>query len=347
MSQQTTKLDRTRTWDALCFPVEAVSLETLLPEGHRIVPSDRKIAIVGTLPDDTKNIFAMQSRDYSLIKNELLREVAEQCLPEHSIDASFTPQGEFSINLILPDEINISSLSENTKIKDRLYKSMIINNSYSGKTPFSLQGTALKEHTETTTTAKMRVSYYREVCTNGLMGWADDYLSMDEYLAWLLAGKPTKHKRVQQVKEAELVELEERRHRQEQEILIEKKFHHKSLNLESFKKRLAIIFTAFQRHNSSFNPTIGVYKELAQHATPSDEKLTQVMADAGLPKKLARAALDRLEEEVKLLDTPANLWLAYNAVNYALFNGQSALSLDARYRLDEAAFHEMATLAVS
>lgn len=132
MSQQSIKLDRAHTWDALCFPVEAVSLETLLPTGYRVVPTDRKRAIVGELPDGTKNIFALQSGEYSLIKNELLREAAELYLPEHTIDASFTPQGEFSINLILPDEINISSGSAKSKVEDRLYKSMIINNSYSG-----------------------------------------------------------------------------------------------------------------------------------------------------------------------------------------------------------------------
>jgi hypothetical protein len=345
MSQQSIKLDRATTWDALCFPVEAVPLESLLPTGYRIVPTDRKQAIVGELPDGTKNIFAMQSGEYSLIKNEVLREAAELYLPEHTIDASFTPQGEFSINLILPDEINISSGSANAKVKDRLYKSMIINNSYSGKTPFSLQGTALKEHIETTTTSKMRVSYYRKVCTNGLMGWADDYMSLDQYLTWLLNGKPKKYKDALKIKDAELVEQTERKQHRELEVLVEKKFHHKGLNLEVFKKQLASIFTAFQRQAHSLSPTVGVYKALAKQPTPED--LASVIAESGVPKMLARNAMDRLAEEMKLLETPANLWLAYNAVNYALFNSRSSLSINDRFRLDEAAFHQLATLAVS
>ena len=345
MSQQSIKLDRAHTWDTLCFPVEAVALETLLPSGYRIVPTDRKQAIVGELPDGTKNIFAMQSREYSLIKNELLREAAELYLPEHTVDASFTPQGEFSINLILPDEVNISSGSANTKVVDRLYKAMIINNSYSGKTPFSLQGTALKEHTETVTTSKMRVSYYRQVCANGLMGWADDYMSLDQYLTWLLNGQPKKYKDALRIKNAELVDQTERQHTKASEILVEKKFHHKGLDLVVFKKQLAIIFTAFQRQAHSLSPTVGVYKELAKHATP--ENIGSIITESGLPKMLARNAMDRLAEEVELLETPANLWLAYNAVNHALFNSRSSLSINDRFRLDEAAFHQLATLTMS
>lgn len=345
MSQQSINLERSQTWDALCFPIASVPLETLLPTGYRIVPSDRKQAIVGELPDGTKNIFAMQSGEYSLIKNEVLREAAELYLPGHTIDASFTPQGEFSINLILPDEVNISSHSANTKVVDRLYKSIIINNSYSGKTPFSLQGTALKEHIETGTTSKMRVSYYRQVCTNGLMGWADDYMSFDQYLAWLLNGKPKKFKDALKIKDAELVVLTGRQVQREQEVLVEKKFHHKGLNLEVFKKQLASIFTAFQSQTNSLTPTIGVYKELAQRPTP--ENLATVITESGLPKMLARNAMDRLAEEMRLLETPANLWLAYNAVNHALFNSRSSLSISDRFRLDEAAFHQLATLALT
>jgi hypothetical protein len=345
MSQQSIKLDRAHTWDALCFPVEAVALETLLPAGYRIVPTDRKRAIVGELPDGTKNIFALQSGEYSLIKNELLREAAEIYLPDHTIDASFTPQGEFSINLILPDEINISSGSNKSKVEDRLYKSMIINNSYSGKTPFSLQGTALKEHIETETTSKMRVSYYRQVCTNGLMGWADDYMSFDQYLAWLLNGKPKKYKDALKIKDAELVERTGRQVDREQEVLVEKKFHHKGLHLDVFKKQLASIFKAFQRQAHAASPTVGIYRELAKQAAP--ENLASVITESGLPKMLARNAMDRLAEEMKLLDTSANLWLAYNAVNHALFNSRSSLSISDRFRLDEAAFHQLATLALT
>lgn len=333
MSQQSIKLDRATTWDALCFPVEAVPLESLLPTGYRIVPTDRKQAIVGELPDGTKNIFAMQSGEYSLIKNEVLREAAELYLPEHSIDASFTPQGEFSINLILPDEINIASKKGHA---DRLYKTMIINNSYTGKTPFTLQGTALREHTGT----RMRVSYYRQICENGLMGWADDYMTLDEYLGWLANGKPKKYKDAKKVKPAELVENVLVK---ETEILVQKKFAHKGLDIAWFEQHLRDVFQAFSKQQSSL--TVEVYRQLAQAAAPDDAG--QLIAEVGLPKMLARTALERLRKEERELETPANLWLAYNAINYALFNSRSSLTINDRYRLDETAFHHLATLSVS
>lgn len=91
--------------------------------------------------------------------------------------------------------------------------------------------------------------------------------------------------------------------------------------------------------------TVGVYKELAQRPTP--ENLATVITESGLPKMLARNAMDRLAEEMRLLETPANLWLAYNAVNHALFNSRSSLSISDRFRLDEAAFHQLATLALT
>ena len=40
------------------------------------------------------------------------------------------------------------------------------------------------------------------------------------------------------------------------------------------------------------------------------------------------------------------MWLAYNAVNYALFNIKTSLSINDRFKLDESAFHKMAELAV-
>lgn len=341
MSQKSTALDRANIWEPICFPVETVRLSTLLPADHQLIPTDRQLAIVGEVTEGTKSIFALQSADYSLVPNALLRKVAEQCFPEHTVDIRYTAKGEFSINLILPDEINIS---EKPGHVDRLYKSMIINNSYTGKTPFTLQGTALKEHTETTTESKMRVSYFRKVCENGLMGWADEYLTLDEYLMWLANGKPKKHKDAVKVKDAELVELTERKFEQEREILVQRNIAHKGLNIEWFEQHLVNVFQAFQKQGSSL--TVEMYRQMAAHATPSVADTVKLIGEVGLPKMLAKAALDRLRLEEKQLDTPANLWLTYNAVNFALFNTASSLTINDRFRLDEAAFHQMATLAI-
>lgn len=346
MSQKSAILDRASQWDKICFPVESVPVASFLPEGYSLRASDRARAIVGSMEDDTKHIFAFQSNDYSLIPNSLLREVAESCLPNHRLDARYNDRGEFNLNLILPDEINITSGTASKQVEDRLFKSIILNNSYSGKTPFSLQGTAMKEHRVTESGQRMRVSYYREICTNGLMGWADDFMSMDEYLTWLLNGKPTKHKRVEKVKDAEVVEYSNTSVEREVETLVKRKFHHIGLDLELFKKQLCQIFRTFstQAHGLAVAPTVSVFQKLA--ATPTPEQLATVLAETGLPKALARAAMERMAYEQQELGSEANLWLAYNAVNYSLFNTQTSLSINDRFRIDETAFHKMAELAM-
>ena len=333
MSQQSITLDRATKWDAICFPVASVPLATLLPTDYQLLPADRQRAIVGEMKEGQKSIFAIQSEDYSLVPNSLIRRLAEQSFPKHEINVRFTDRGEFSINLILPDEINMSSKKGHA---DRLYKTMIINNSYTGKTPFTLQGTALREHTGT----RMRVSYYRQVCENGLMGWADDYMTLDDYLRWLANGKPKKYKDAKKVKPAELVENVLIK---ETEILVQKKFAHKGLDIAWFEQHLRDVFQAFNKQQVSL--TVEVYRQLAQTAASDDA--AQLIAEVGLPKMLARTALERLRKEERELETPANLWLAYNAVNYALFNSRSSLTINDRYRLDETAFHHLATLSMS
>ncbi|MBF9144377.1 hypothetical protein [Hymenobacter properus] len=340
MSQQSITLDRTTQWEPICFPVETKPLIELLPEGYALLPSDRRLAIIGEMSPGHKSIFALQSAEYSLVPNELLRRVADEHFAGHKLDVRYTAQGEFSITLILPTEIAIQSANGPADI---LSHSLIINNSYSGKTPLTLQGTALKEYRQEHTELKMRVSYYRRICSNGLMGWADDYLNMDDYLTWLANGKPKKHKDARRVEERGLTEVTRREGEQEVEVLMQKKFTHKGLSLEWFEQHLAEIFQAFKRQQGSL--TAQVYQQLAHQAAPIDRE--KLLAETGLPKMLARTALERLQKEERELETPANLWLAYNAVNYALFNSRSSLTINDRYRLDEAAFHQMATLAVS
>ena len=329
-------LSRADKWDSICFPVSTQPTAKLLSSAYAL-PTDRAQAVVGEL-NGLPTIFALQSADYTLIPNSLVREVAEQQLPGHRLDASFNSRGEFSLNLIMPDEISEIKTQGQSKVQDRLFRSLIISNSYSGKMPFTLQGSAQWEKEQTTTQSKMRVSYFREVCTNGLLGWADDYYTLDEYVSWLAAGKPTKHLRIEQEKPAELVEVTER----EQEILVERRFHHKSLNLDIFRAHLEQAFQQFLRQRSSL--TASVYKQLAR--TPVGKDRERLFADTRLPKTLARTALERLAHEEQLLQTPANLWLAYNAANFALFQSKNAIPISGRFQKDEQLFHHFAELAM-
>jgi hypothetical protein len=342
MSAQSILLDRASQWDTICFPVSVQPLADLLKDQYA-VPSDRATAVVGEITPGQPRIFALQSNEYTLIPNSLLREVADEQLPGHKLSATYNSRGEFCLSLIMPDQINEIATGAKSQVHDRLFRSLIINNSYSGKAPFTLQGSAQWEKEQVGTFSKMRVSYFREVCTNGLMGWADDYYTLDEYLAWLAKGKPTTHRKVKEIKPAELVEVTERRIQREQEILVERKFQHKGLNLDIFKKHLEQAFQQFLRQSDSL--TAKVYAQLSREAVlPADRE--KLFADTKLPKMLARAALERLEYEEQLLNTPANLWLAYNAANYALFNNRSSLTINDRFRQDEQLFHHFADLAL-
>lgn len=340
MSTKSARLEEAIKWDDICFPVKTAPLGELL-NGPYHLPTDRSHAIVGEVLGEP-TIFALQSGEYTLIPNSLVREVAEQHLPGHRLSALYTRRGEFSLSLIMPDEISEVMTNGTSQVRDRLFHSVIINNSYSGKTPFTLQGSAHWEQERTGTRSEMRVSYFREVCTNGLMGWADDYFSLDEYGQWLAAGKPTKHQRIERELPAELVELTEQRIEYEQQVLVERKFHHKGLSLAMFKKQLEIAFRQFLRQQSSL--TAKVYQRLGRTPVTGDRE--QLFADTKLPKMLARTALERLAHEEQLLQTPANLWLAYNAANYALFQSKSSLAIGDRFRQDEQLFHHFAELAL-
>ena len=327
-------------WEKLCYPVSLQPLGTLLSQAGVQLPTDRCQAVVAEQVPGITSILAIQSKEYSLIPNSLLREVAEQVLPGHRLNATASAKGEFAMHLIMPTELNGIVPGGNGEVKDKMYRSIMLHNSYSGKTPFSLQGSVEWEKQILAGTLQMRVSYFREVCLNGMMGWADEYYSLDEYVNWLAAGQPTKHRRVQTVKPGELVERGQIIEKGSQTIL-EQKFNHKSLNLDLFREHLA---KAFEQCVSSPNSlSADVFGELAQAPVVNREKL---FVDTSLPKMLAKVALERMALEEALLQTPANLWLAYNAANYALHNTPNSLTINDRMKLDQATFHHFAQKAL-
>jgi hypothetical protein len=181
MSTQSTNLEKATSWDSICFPVQEEKLQELLPGSYKLLPSDRQRAIVGYMPDGTKHIFALQSDEYTLISNEFLHSVVDSVASDYNLDTRFTSRGDFCINIILPDIIKVG--------KERIYKNLIINNSYTGKSPFNIQGSSI----ESTNEEKVKVSYYRQICANGLMGWADEFMTYEEYFNWLANGQPKKY----------------------------------------------------------------------------------------------------------------------------------------------------------
>jgi hypothetical protein len=86
--------------------------------------------------------------------------------------------------------------------------------------------------------------------------------------------------------------------------------------------------------------TATVYEHLQQTVlSRTDEGLLRKLP---IPVQLAKQAQERLRLEERMLGAFPSYWLMYNAVNHALFNARSSLTLNDRYKLDERVFHQLA-----
>ncbi|GAA4418786.1 hypothetical protein GCM10023187_52530 [Nibrella viscosa] len=331
MTTTSNTLTTSSSWDTICFPVRAERLCDYLPNDFQVLASDRRRIVVGDLPNGAKGVFAVQSEDYSIVPNALIRSVVEQEITRYEMNIRASHKGEYNINIILPDIIQVGG--------ERLHKNLIFNNSYTGKTPFTIQGMTV--NTRTRRESRVRVSYYRKVCSNGLMGWVDSFLSMDEYLNWLIAGKPKKYEDARD----ERTSIEEVVHTEtDKEMVVEGRFTHKHLELDWLTTYLKQTIRAFLTHEGSL--TAQVYERLAQTSL-EDHRVETVLAATKLPKMLAKLALERMQYEERLLKSEPTLWLVYNAVNYALHQGDSSLTISERFKADEAALHRLVALTLN
>jgi hypothetical protein len=57
--------------------------------------------------------------------------------------------------------------------------------------------------------------------------------------------------------------------------------------------------------------------------------------------------MTRMGEEERLLESEPNVWLLYNAINYTLFTAQANMSINDRFRQDEAVYHDLAQLVLT
>ena len=55
-----------------CFPVETVAIERLLPKNYNVITKDRQRAIVSQKQSSSSQVFAIQTKRYSLIPNSLI-----------------------------------------------------------------------------------------------------------------------------------------------------------------------------------------------------------------------------------------------------------------------------------
>jgi hypothetical protein len=300
------------SWDDICYPVNPVWLADILPD-YDIIATDRQQLVVGQPLGGRKTIFGIQSTDYDIIPNILIREVVDKLFSEYDLQIKYTTTGEFSINIILPQELSIGG--------ERLQRSMILTNSYNGKTPFSIQGRTLPAMLDDN--VRSGSSMYRAICQNGLMGWADSFIELPDYQHWLREkphGKPPKS--ISAVKKEAGV----------------RKIHHSRLTPELFQQQLYDLLSGQNQQHHTLTATI--YEHFQQRSVNrADENLLKALP---IPVQLAKQAYERLRLEQRLLGADSSYWLMYNAVNHALFNARSSLTLNDRYKLDEKVFHQLA-----
>ncbi|MCF0071094.1 hypothetical protein LZD49_11490 [Dyadobacter sp. CY261] len=306
----------TTSWDDICYPVNPVWLADLLPD-YEIMATDKQQLIVGQPFRGAKTIFGIQSADYAIIPNILIREVVDKLFADYKLEIKYTTTGEFSINIILPEQLSIGG--------EQLQRSMILTNSYNGKTPFSVQGKTLTAMLDGSGTPG--TSMYRAVCQNGLMGWADSFSELPKYQSWLKERGQGKEKKQRPNSGVNA-----------KKDTASRKIHHSRQTPELFREQLYELLVG--QNYKSPTLTTSVYEHLQQKSVGrADEKMLKTLP---IPVQLAKQAYERLKLEQRLLDADSSYWLMYNAVNHALFNARSSLTLNDRYKLDEKVFHELA-----
>lgn len=313
----------TDSWDEICYSIEPVWLSDLLPD-YDIIATDRQQLIVGQLPGGRKTLFGIQSADYTIIPNQAIRDVVDEVIPDYQLLIKYTTTGEFSINIILPTSLSVGS--------ELLQRSLIITNSYNGKTPFSIQGQSLTALLDPAT--HLGSSLYRNVCQNGLLGWADPFIDLANYKTWLKRGAKGEPKAP-----VTKTKMTARSQRIAPDI---RQLHHSTLTVAVFQQHLRDLLRDHLATPPTLTTTIYDQFQQATTTTTDNENLLRTLP---VPVQLTKQARERLRLEERLLDTPTSYWLLYNAVNYALFTGRSSLTLNDRYRLDERVFHHLAATA--
>jgi len=295
-------------------------LADLLP-GYDIIATDRQQLIVGHIPGGRKTLFGIQSADYTVVPNAAIKEVIDELVPEYQLVVKHTVTGEFSICIVLPHTVQIGD--------ETIHRSLTLTNSYNGKTPFSIQGQSLATLLDPAT--RLGSSLYRNLCQNGLMGWADPFSGLGEYQTWL--EQNTGGRKKNQPPKSNMPP--ERTRQTRSEI---RNIHHSALTIEVFQEHLRDLIS--EHLSTKHTLTVKVYDHFQKTAPAAVD--TALLKELPIPTQLAKQALDRLRLEERMLEAKLSYWLLYNAVNYALFTARSSLTFNDRYRLDERVFHQLA-----
>ena len=314
----------TQQWEDICYPIQPVWLSDLLPD-YDIIATDRQQLVVGQLAGGRKTLFGIQSADYTIIPNEAIREVIDELIPDYQLLIKHTNTGEFSISIILPASLSVGD--------EVLQRSLTITNSYNGKTPFSIQGQSLTALLDPST--HLGSSLYRNVCQNGLLGWADPFSDLANYQSWL-------NQWVQGKQKMPVIKTQSAPVRPQRSAPDIRQLHHSTLTIPLFQGHLRELVLDHLTSKPTLTATIYDHFLDKDTSTTDNESLLKKLP---VPAQLIKQARERLRLEERLLNAPTSYWLLYNAVNYALFTGRSSLTLNDRYRLDERVFHHLAAHA--
>lgn len=313
----------TSNWEDICYPIESLWLTDLLP-GYDIMATDRQQLVVGQVPGGRKTLFGIQSADYTFVPNAAIREVIDGLLDDYMLVAKHTVTGEFSISIVLPATVQVGGES--------IHRSLTLTNSYNGKTPFSIQGQSLTALLDPAT--RLGSSLYRNLCQNGLMGWADAFADLPAYRDWLGQLDGGSRKKQSSPRPG----ATERTRQTHPEI---RKIHHSALTIERFQEHLRELLV--EHLAATPHLTTEVYDHFIQTNISVPDEL--IFKNLPIPVQLTKQARERMRVEERLLEARPTYWLLYNAVNYALFTARSSLTLNDRYRLDERVFHQLAAQA--
>lgn len=313
----------TSSWDDICFPVEPLLLSDLLPD-YDIIATDRQKLIVGQPVGGRKTLFGIQSADYTIIPNRAIQEVVDEVISQYQLLIKHTNTGEFSISIILPTSISVG--------KEQLQRTITITNSYNGRTPFAIQGQSLTALLDPST--QLGSSVYRNVCQNGLLGWADSFSDLAAYQSWLKHWSKGPKKTPAPKATSDPA-------RPQRSMADRRNLHQSAVTISLFQQQLHELLVDHLATGATL--TAIVYGHFQQ--TNMADNHENVLRGLPLPVQLIKQARERLRLEERLLKAAPSCWLLYNAVNYALFTARSSLTLNDRYRLDERVFHQLAAQA--
>jgi hypothetical protein len=308
------------------FPVQIENISNLT--GLNVVNKERQSVVIGDF-NNTRNILGIHSKRYSLITNEMLLDTIEEALYKspvtYDVSVSTYQMMQFNIQVAFAD---YSKTIGNEK--DAITCAFNLKNAYDGKLKFGLYGVGKQKKSKVS--EAYRLSTFRQICSNGLHGWVDEAISLDEYITGIKTGKNVKKVFID-------TDISENKF----DVNFTQK--HSGIDLKVLKENLIEQITAlvelYQKAVSGVANTVQVYSDMANFNI-SDSKLFLNAITDKVGTSLSRNSFDEI---IKIMDRErtilgeggdTNAWLLYNGINR--FASDSKKSITQHLQADEKIF---------